>query len=551
MKTKYAIFAFICLFLLLWLGCASDKSGQLMDYNSTILSEKPAPSNTLPATSADMKKEMKSVEFEYAPSEELIDDMYADPDFNTEEYNKISENGFKNSVLSPLSTFSIDVDKASYANIRRYLDYGSLPPADAVRIEELVNYFEYDYPQPKDGHPFSINLELADNPWNKDTKILLIGLQGKKPDYENLKPSNLVFLIDSSGSMSDDNKLPLLKKSLGILVKNLSSKDKIAIVTYAGSAGKVLDATPANNSKAILDAMDRLESGGSTAGAEGIELAYKIAQENMIAGGNNRVILCTDGDFNIGTSSTGDLVRLIEDKRKLGVYLTICGFGMGNYKDGRMEEISKAGNGNYFYIDSIKEAQKVFEKEMTANMFTLAKDVKIQVEFNPAVVKGYRLIGYENRLLNAEDFNDDKKDAGELGAGHTVTALYEIVPSDSSFSVPSVDALKYQDKTPSSSLLLAEMMTIKFRYKPLDSDNSILMEKTLAYNPKAFEKASENLRFAVSVAEFGMLLRKSEFTGTATWDSAMNIATAAKGKDEEGYRSEYIGLIKIAKTLSK
>jgi Ca-activated chloride channel family protein len=317
--------------------------------------------------------------------------------FNTEEYDHIAENEFKGVKDNPLSTFSIDVDTASYANVRRYITASQLPPRDAVRIEEMINYFDYDYPQPGGEHPFSVTTEISECPWNGDNRLVHIGLQGKSLDYKNLKPCNLVLLVDSSGSMSDSNKLPLLKQSLKMLLKELSAKDRIAIVAYAGSAGLVLPSTPASRAEVIVNALDSLNAGGSTAGGEGIVLAYRVAKQNLIREGNNRVILCTDGDFNVGTSSTGDLVRLIEEKRKDDIYLTICGFGMGNYKDGRMEQISNAGNGNYFYIDSIREAQKVFVKQMRANMFTIAKDVKIQIEFNPAAVKSYRLVGYEKQ----------------------------------------------------------------------------------------------------------------------------------------------------------
>lgn len=461
---------------------------------------------------------------------------------NTDEYNKITENEFKDATKEPLSTFSIDVDKASYANVRNYLNDGVLPSPDAVRIEELVNYFTYDYPEPKGKDPFSITTELADTPWNTKSKLFMIGIQGKKLDYQSMKPCNLVFLIDTSGSMSDENKLPLLKESLGLLVKNLSARDKIAIVAYAGSAGIVLDSTQASNSKKILDAMDELSSGGSTAGGEGIELAYQTAKKNFIPGGNNRVILCTDGDFNVGESSTGGLVGLITEKRKEDIYLTICGFGMGNYKDGRMEEISKAGNGNYFYIDSRKEAEKVFVKEMRANMFTIAKDVKIQLEFNPAVVQSYRLIGYENRLMAAEDFKDDTKDAGELGPGHTVTALYEVVlvgPPAASATVPA-------NVTAAAT---SEMLKVKFRYKPIKSDVSIPIEISVGSESKKISQASENLRFASAVTEFGMLLRNSNFAGSATWASVLDLANGARGQDAEGYRSEFIDLTKIAQKL--
>jgi Ca-activated chloride channel homolog len=471
--------------------------------------------------------------------------------FNTEEYNKINENQFKDAKQNPLSTFSIDVDNASYTNVRRYINSSQLPPVDAVRIEELINYFTYDYPQPKGEHPFSITTEVSECTWNNQNKIVLIGLQGKKLNYEELHPCNFTFLIDCSGSMEDVNKLPLLIKSLKLMVKELSNKDKIAIVAYAGAAGLILPSTPASEKDKIIDALDKLKAGGSTAGGEGILLAYKVAKENLIPDGNNRVILCTDGDFNIGVSSTSELVRTIEEKRKDDIYLTICGFGMGNYKDGRMESIADAGNGNYFYIDNINEAQKVFVKEMRANMFTIAKDVKIQIEFNPNIVKAYRLIGYENRVLANEDFNNDKKDAGELGAGHRVTALYEIIPAGSTQTVPNTDDLKYQTITTNPNASNSEILTIKFRYKPPKSETSKLIEQVVKNEIVSLDKASENLRFALSVASYGMLLRKSEFKGDLTYEKALDLAEKAKGKDEDGYRTEFISLIKTTALLSK
>ncbi len=481
------------------------------------------------------------------------------PNFNTEEYDKITENEFLAVKQNPLSTFSIDVDNASYSNVRRMLNYGQMPDKGAVRIEEMINYFNYDYPDPSGKHPFSIYTETGTCPWNTNHKLVHIGIQGKKLNYNDLKPSNLVFLLDVSGSMSDKNKLPLLKKSLKLLLNELSQNDKISIVVYAGAAGLVLPPTNASEKEKIIAALDKSEAGGSTAGGAGIELAYKTAKEAFIEGGNNRVILATDGDFNIGTSSTSSLTDLIEEKRKDGIYLTILGFGTGNYKDGRMEQISNAGNGNYFYIDNFKEAEKVFVKEMRANMFTIAKDVKIQIEFNPAQVKAYRLIGYENRMLKKEDFNDDKKDAGELGAGHTVTALYEIVPASSDEKIGgNVDSLKYQknsitDRAKNSN----DIMTIKFRYKPPESDKSILIthilksKYPLETTITEIENQSNNFLFSAAVAEFGMLLRDSKFKGNASYDNVLKLAKSSKGKDENGYRSEFIGLVETAKNLSK
>ena len=471
---------------------------------------------------------------------------------NTEEYSPITENGYKDVKENPLSTLSIDVDNASYSNVRRFINSGQLPPKDAVRIEEMINYFSYDYPQPEEGTPFSFNTEFSECPWNKDHKLLHVGLQGKKLQYNDVKPSNFVFLLDVSGSMSSYNKLPLLKKSLKKLVNNLGRKDRVSIVVYAGAAGLVLPSTLATQKDKILNAINNLSSGGSTAGGTGIKLAYKIAKNAYIKDGNNRVILATDGDFNVGTSSTGALVKLIEDKRKNDIYLTILGYGMGNYKDGRMEEISNAGNGNYFYIDGIKEANKVFGKEMRANMFTIAKDVKIQIEFNPKNVKAYRLIGYENRILNKEDFNDDTKDAGELGPGHTVTALYEIIPSDSKTKVNKTDKLKYQQNTFNDILKYKdELMTLKFRYKPPKEDKSILIEHIVMNKLEDVNKTSDNFRFSASVAAFAMLLRDSEFKGDANYKMIGELAYISKGKDDNSYRNEFVKLVKKAKDITE
>ena len=470
---------------------------------------------------------------------------------NTEEYSRINDNVFLSPGTNPLSTFSIDVDAASYANVRRFLNSGRLPYKDAVRIEELINYFNYDYEDPKGEHPFSVMTEVSQAPWNPDHKLVHIGLQGKKLNYEEMKPSNLVFLVDVSGSMRSPNKLPLLKSAFKLLVKNLDDRDRIAIVAYAGAAGLVLPSTPAKERSTILSALDKLEAGGSTAGGAGIKLAYKVAKENLIEDGNNRVILATDGDFNVGVSSTSELVRTIEEKRNDGIFLTICGFGMGNYKDGRMESISNAGNGNYFYIDNIMEANKVFVKEMRATLFTIAKDVKIQIEFNPAKVQAYRLIGYENRMLKSEDFNDDKKDAGELGAGHTVTALYEIIPVGvKSDFIKSVDELKYQKGQITNQAGSDELMTVKLRYKRPKEDTSQLLSIVIKDKATKLAKSSNNFKFSAAVAEFGMLLRDSEFKGQASYEHALKLAKEGKGEDLEGYRSEFVQLVKKAALLA-
>ncbi len=475
-------------------------------------------------------------------------------DFNREGYDKITENQFMKVNDNPLSTFSIDVDAASYSNVRRFLNQGQLPPAGAVRIEEMVNYFKYEYPQPTNNDPFSINTEIADAPWNKDHKLVLIGLQGKKIPTENLPASNLVFLIDVSGSMQSANKLPLVKASMKMLVDQLREQDKISMVVYAGAAGIVLTPTSGAEKTKIKDAIDKLEAGGSTAGGAGIKLAYKTAQENFVKNGNNRVILCSDGDFNVGESSDDAMERLIENERKSGVFLTILGYGMGNYQDAKMQKLADKGNGNHAYIDSISEAKKVLVNEFGGTLFTIAKDVKLQIEFNPAKVQGYRLIGYENRMLAKEDFNDDKKDAGELGSGHTVTAIYEVIPVGvkSSF-LKDVDALKYQkDVAPlSKSNHTDEILTVKFRYKAPDGDVSKLIEHPVADKQMAIAKTSDNFRFAAAVAQFGMLLRDSEFKSDASFNSVVEMARKARGNDDEGYRSEFIRLVESAQLLAK
>ena len=473
-------------------------------------------------------------------------------DFSTEEYNRIYENAYKDALSNPLSTFSIDVDTASYANMRRFLKMNQLPPKDAVRIEELINYFHYDYPVPTGKHPFSIFTEMSECPWNPAHRLVHIGLQGKKLADEELPPSNLVFLIDVSGSMGSPEKLPLLKNAFKLLVKELSPEDRVALVVYAGAAGLVQPSTAGNRKETLSIAIDQLRSGGSTAGGGGIELAYKVAAENFIKGGNNRVILATDGDFNIGVSSTGDLVRMIEEKRKQGISLTIMGFGMGNYKDSRMEQLADKGNGNYYYVDGLLEAKKVFVDDMRGTLFTIAKDVKIQVEFNPAKVKAYRLIGYENRLLNKEDFADDTKDAGELGSGHTVTALYEIIPYGSKEEIPGVDELKYlETKISPEAFKSKELMTVKLRYKAPDEDTSELITRPLLESQSGLKETTNNFRFSASVAAFGMILRGSEFKGKATLGSVLDMARQSRGEDKHGYRAEFIALVELGSLLDE
>ncbi len=470
------------------------------------------------------------------------------PDFNTEEYGRITDNAYLDALNNPLSTFSIDVDTASYANIRRFLKQNQWPPKDAVRVEEMINYFDYDYPQPRGEHPFSLVTEVSAAPWNPAHKLVHIGLQGKALD--SVPPSNLVFLLDVSGSMDAPEKLPLLKAAFKLLVHQLSPDDRISIAVYAGAAGLVLPATPGSKKDVILAAIDKLRAGGSTAGGAGIQLAYKVASESFLKNGNNRIILATDGDFNIGVSDTGALVRMIEEKREQGIFLTILGFGMGNYKDGRMEQLADKGNGNYYYIDGLLEAKKVFVNDLRGTLFTIAKDVKIQVEFNPAKVKAYRLIGYETRLLAKEDFADDKKDAGELGSGHTVTALYEIVPFGAKEDVRGVDPMKYQTtKISPEAFRSKEMLTVKLRYKDPDGSVSKLIERPLVDAAVALEKTSDDFRFSAAVAAFGMVLRDSEFKGAADLAQALDLAKGARGKDAYGYRAELINLVEIASLI--
>lgn len=480
-----------------------------------------------------------------------VPDNTEEYDLNTEEYDLIRDNAFKDTLQNPLSTFSIDVDTASYSNLRRFIGRNQMPPKDAVRIEEMINYFDYDYPSPQGQHPFSLNTEIGPCPWNAEHRLVHIGLQGKKPD-DTPRRSNLVFLIDSSGSMDEPSKLPLLKQSFKLLLEQLGENDRISIVAYAGSAGVVLPATPASQQKKILAALESLQAGGSTAGGQGIGLAYELAMQNFIRGGNNRVILATDGDFNVGVSSSAELVRLVEEKRKGGVYLTILGFGGGNYKDGRMEQISKAGNGNYFYIDTIREAEKVFVRDMQANLFTIAGDVKMQVEFNPEHVAAWRLIGYENRVMAREDFEDDQKDAGELGAGHSVTALYEIVPPGAKSSVKTGAPLKYQKPVQKKTAGYAkELMTLKLRYKPLGSKTSKLLEQPVPATALSLGQTSDNFRFSAAVAAFGMLLRDSEFKGDASYVATERLARGAKGKDEYGLREEFIRMVESCRLMAK
>ncbi len=469
---------------------------------------------------------------------------------NREGYDAIVENRFQKPADHPLSTFSIDVDGASYSNVRRLLKEGQWPAEGAVRLEEFINYFHYRYPQPAGEDPFSINTEISACPWNTKHHLVLIGLQGKKIPVENLPPSNLVFLIDVSGSMEEPNKLPLVQSSLRLLVEQMRPQDRVSLVVYAGNAGLVLPPTAGGEKEKIRQAIDALQAGGSTAGGEGIKLAYATAKNAFISGGNNRVILCTDGDFNVGASSDSELETIITKQRESGVFLTVLGYGTGNYQDAKMEKLADKGNGNHAYIDDMAEASKVLVNEFGGTMFTIAKDVKLQVEFNPALVGAYRLIGYENRMLQAEDFNNDKKDAGELGSGHTVTALYEIIPAGVKDTLlEPVDGLKYQHPAAGASTASRDWCRIKFRYKKPAGDKSILLEKSVAAGAVT-AAASENFRLAASAAQFGLLLRHSEFKEDASWAGTLKLVQGTLGQDTEGYRAELARLIRLASKMS-
>ncbi|MDC7247703.1 MAG: VWA domain-containing protein [Sphaerochaetaceae bacterium] len=542
---------YVALFLLViqivfFFGCAS---GEDSDVYTEIAVEpqdvSPSPMVSAKAMAAPLLAADSATEY---PATYPADSM------NTEEYDRITDNPFRNATEHPVSTFSIDADTASYTNVRRYLTQNkALPPEDAVRIEELLQYFSYDYPQPEGEHPISYTLDMEQAPWNLDHQLLRVALKAEQISTEELPPSNLVFLIDTSGSMRADNKLPLLQKSMKVLVKQLRAQDSVSIVAYAGSAGVILKNAAGTEKQTIIRAFTDLKASGATAGEAGIELAYTIAQEHYIPGGNNRVILCTDGDFNVGVSSTGALERLIEHKREQNIYLTILGLGMGNYKDSRMEALSNIGNGNYAYIDNLLEGKKVLGKEIWGNMFTVAKDVKVQIEFNPAIVESYRLIGYENRMLQREDFNDDTKDAGEMGFGQTVTAFYELVltSSESSQSSPvQSDPLVFQSSTviPSEDLL-----SFKIRYKrPQEGKESsqlidIMMDEDELTRPS--DMSDPDFTFASAVVEFGMLLRDSPYKGSYSWDQVLQLAKASRGDDEEGYRAEFIRLAELAQLL--
>jgi Ca-activated chloride channel family protein len=478
-------------------------------------------------------------------------------DFNTATYDKVEENPFLPAATNPLSTFSIDVDTASYSNVRRFINSGSLPPKDAVRVEEMINYFTYDYREPEGDKPFSIDLDATACPWDTSHRLLRIGLKGREVANEKRPASNLVFLLDVSGSMMPAERLPLVKQAMRLLVDKLTEKDRVAIVIYAGGSGLALKSTAGNDKEKILRALEELQAGGSTNGADGIELAYQVAADNFIKDGVNRVILATDGDFNIGVTNQGDLIRLIEAKAKSGVFLSVLGVGTDNLKDSTMQKLADKGNGNYAYLDSLDEARKVLVQQINGTLMTIAKDVKIQVEFNPAQVASYRLIGYEKRLLRKEDFNNDKIDAGEIGAGHTVTALYEVVPvgseADPGTTVPPVDPLKYQSPNPSAARAETkgsqEMVTVKLRHKKPDGETSELTQQSFTDNGSKFENAAPDLKFAAAVAEFGMLLRDSQYKGKGTFGAVIEWAQEGKSRDTTGYRAGFIEMARKAQSL--
>jgi len=524
-----------CAVVLAGCGEAAKKAAKPVD--------KPAAESAFQPPASDALCYSKTVEGDDSPA-------VFDRPFNTEAYDRTYDNPFLLVQQNPLSTFSIDVDTASYANVRRFLSQGQLPPKDAVRIEELVNYFPYEYSPPTDGRPFAVRVELATCPWRAEHRLARIALRGKDVPQEERPPANLVFLLDVSGSMQPANKLPLVKAAMRMLIQKLDARDRVAIAVYAGAAGLVLPPTSCQDKETILAALDRLEAGGSTAGGEGIELAYGLAAQNYASDRINRVILCTDGDFNVGVTDQGSLVRMIEEKARGGVFLTVLGFGMGNYKDSTLEKLADKGNGNYAYIDTVHEARKVLVEQIQGTLVTIAKDVKIQVEFNPLRVGAYRLIGYENRLLRAEDFHDDRKDAGEIGAGHTVTAFYELVPAGKEGNLPKVDALKYQKPAaPSDAAAGNESLTVKLRYKQPNADASELMSLAVSDVEEPGAGASADFRFGAAVACWGMLLRESEHKGEANYDLVLELARAAKGEDATGYRAEFVRLVQLSKSL--
>lgn len=498
-----------------------------------------APSPAVPEVWAKQKQDGMRV------AQAPVTGGYYPPSQNTEEYKRNVDNKFQDALSSPVSTFAIDVDTASYSNLRRFVNAGKLPPPDSVRTEEWLNYFTYDYPQPTGREPFSLTTEVGPSPWNSGRQLVMLGLQGKVLKPEELPPANLVFLIDVSGSMADTNKLPLLKTAFKLLVKQLREEDTVAIVVYAGQAGVVLEPTRGSDKEKIIAVIDGLRAGGSTAGGDGIKLAYRLAKENFRQASNNRVILATDGDFNVGVASEGELTRLIEERRDDGIFLNVLGFGTGNIKDNKMEALADKGNGVYAYIDNALEAKKVMVSQLAGTLYTIAKDVKLQVEFNPSKVKSYRLIGYENRVLDKQDFNNDKADAGDMGAGHSVTAIYEIIPVDSPESAGTVDPLVYQQ---SVVVPHEDLLQVKVRYKEPGEETSRLVTKRVGSKQQE-QVQSDNFRFAAAVAEYALLLHQSPYRGAASFQQVLELARGAVGKDAGGYRSEFIKLVEVSELL--
>jgi Ca-activated chloride channel homolog len=521
--------------------------------SSTVAAVTPAPR---PTTGTPSQKQVEQLEgLGYVGGDKSVDDLQGvrapSAPFNTEAYDHTPENPFVLVAQDPRSTFSVDVDTASYAIVRRFLNGGELPPKDAVRIEELVNYFPYAYAPPTDGRPFAVHMDTVACPWKPAHRLVRVALKGRDIPRGERPPANLVFLLDVSGSMAEPNKLPLVKAAVRLLVNELGPRDRVAIVVYAGAEGLALASTPATERAAILSAIELLSPGGATHGSAGIRLAYETATANFIKGGVNRVILATDGDFNVGVTSQGALVRLIEEKAKTGVFLTALGFGRGNLKDSTLEKLADHGNGNYAYIDGLAEARKVLVEQVGATLVTIAKDVKLQIEFNPRQVKAFRLVGYENRVLAHQDFNDDKRDAGDIGAGHTVTAFYELVPVGAPLSVPGVDPLKYQQAPrPPAGSDTGELLTLKLRYKQSDAEQGSLIEVPLRESNKAFRDAPADFRFAAAVAAFGMTLRDSPHRGDADLAKVLEWAKAGLGEDKEGIRAEFLQLVEKARTLS-
>ncbi len=559
----------VLVFLLLLAACTSQhkqeqKEAKQTDSSTEVQKEEALAPPPLPVHEAEMQAtdsvsmmekkflSAKTMQRGYAlqaPAAEMgVGIMPPSAQWNRESYNAVQENRFINTVNDPLSTFSIDVDTAGYANVRRMVTGGHLPPVGAVRIEEMINYFTYDYPAPESGNDFRLHAEIGPSPYHADYQLVRIGLNAKDLDPAQLPPSNLVFLVDVSGSMQAVNKLPLLKQAVKLLVEQMGARDRIGIVAYAGSDRVVLQPTAADDRAAIFAALDQLRSGGSTHASSGIRTAYDLARRSFMPGGNNRVILASDGDFNVGVTSRGELQKLIEEERESGIYLTVLGFGMGNYHDDTMEVLADKGNGNYAYIDSLLEAKKVMVKEMSGTLFALADDVKIQVEFNPARVGAYRLLGYENRALADEDFIDDTKDAGEIGVGHRVTTLYELIPAGHA-SIPVVDALKYQKPQAGVNDAADELLTVKLRYKPLGQKSS--KEMILPVSAAMPKSNSVDFQFAAAVAGYGMLLTESEHLGSFSWDQCMAMAKAGRGQDVEGYRAELYRLVETSELLSR